>query len=305
MPILKLTREMREIKPNIVQTHTFPAAVVGRAAARAVGIPVIVDTLHNTYSWKQPRDLRIDRMLGKITNRVVCVSNAVRDFAIEQNPKIPAEKFEVIYNGVDTGRYHPRSNRAETLERFGINPESLVVGSVSRLVRQKRVADLVAAAPRVLDQFSNTHFLIAGDGPAAAALKDEIRVNGLESKFTFTGTVYDTENLYPACDVYAQMADREGFGLSMAEAMASGTAVIAANAGAIPEIVHHGQSGLLYEAGNLQGLSDGICTLLGDMEKRTALGAQARHDIETKFNIQAVPENYRNLWNRLLREAAV
>lgn len=65
-PILHLAQAMRELQPNIVQTHTFPAAVVGRVAAKLAGVPVIVDTLHNTYSWKQPRDLRIDRLFGTV-----------------------------------------------------------------------------------------------------------------------------------------------------------------------------------------------------------------------------------------------
>jgi glycosyltransferase involved in cell wall biosynthesis len=303
-PILRLADTMREVRPNIVQTHTFAAATVGRAAAKLAGVPAIVDTLHNTYTWKDAHSLRIDRFLGRVTDRIVCVSKAVKDYAIEQNPRIPADKYHVIYNGVDTDRFHPRDNREQTLARYGISPEEVVVGSVSRLVSQKRVLDLVAAAPLVLDQFPRARFLVAGDGPMAAKLADTVRENGLERSFTFTGTVRDTENIYPAIDVFAQTAGREGFGLSTAEAMASGTAVVAANTGAIPELVQHNKNGLLYGVGDVSALAENVNLLLGDEQRRAQLGRQAMHDIASKFNITAVPENYRAFWYDLLASKA-
>jgi glycosyltransferase involved in cell wall biosynthesis len=299
-PILELADGIRGLQPNIVQTHTFAAATVGRTAAKLAGIPVIIDTLHNTYSWKDKHSLRIDRFLGRFTDRIVCVSNAVKDYAIEQNPRIPADKYHVIYNGVDTSRFHPRANREQILERFGISPEQLVVGSISRLAPQKRVSDLIAASKEVLTHHPQAHFLVAGDGPMAGKLIDEVRSGDLEQSFTFTGNVRDTENLYPAIDVFTQTAEREGFGLSTAEAMASGTAVVAANTGAIPELIKHGETGLLYEVGDVSGLAESITTLLNDKQRRVRLGHNAIEIINNQFNITAVPENYRTLWRQLI-----
>jgi glycosyltransferase involved in cell wall biosynthesis len=301
---MQLASAIRDIQPNIVQTHTFPAAVVGRAAAKLAGVPVIIDTLHNTYSWKQPKDLRIDGFLSRFTDRIVCVSQSVRDYAVDQNPRIPSDKYEVIYNGVDTKRYRPRDNREETLKRFGVDPGKLIVGSISRLVGQKRVADLIAAAPDILQQFPNAHFLIVGEGPTATRLIKGVHDQKLEESFTFTGNVQDSENVHSACDVFAQLAEREGFGLAMAEAMASGSAVVAAKTGAIPEIVQHGRNGLLHEVGDIKALTDNICTLLGDAGMRDALGTQAVQDIEENFNLETVPQKYRRLWYGLLSATA-
>lgn len=178
--------------------------------------------------------------------------------------------------------------------------EQLVIGSVSRLVKQKRVADLVGAAPNVLEQFPNAHFLVTGDGPTSVQLAEQVSDLGLGKSFTFTGTVKDTENLYPALDVFAQTADREGFGLSMAEAMASGTSVVAADTGAIPELVQDGHNGLLYAVGDIPALTEKICSLLGDTETRRRLGRQATQDIAENFPIGAVPQKYRELWGSLL-----
>jgi glycosyltransferase involved in cell wall biosynthesis len=299
-PVLRLANVIKDFEPNIVQTHTFGAASLGRAAAKLTGVPVIVDTLHSVYTWKDRSALRIDGILGKWTDRIVCVSSTVQEYAIQQNPRIPANKYEVIPNGVDVGRYHPRSNREDTLARFGVSSEKLVIGSVSRLVQMKRTRDLVAAAPKILRKYPNTHFLIVGDGPAAIGLTNRVEELDLQESFTFTGTVADTENIYPALDVFAQTSEREGFGLSLAEAMACGTAVIASNTGAVPELVRPGHNGLLYEVGDVEALTKGICSLLADPKKRERFGVQANHDIESNFNLSAVPDKYRELWNRLL-----
>lgn len=299
-PILELADAMKELQPNIVQTHTFAAATVGRTAAKLAGVPAIIDTLHNTYTWKDKHSLRIDRFLARFTDRIVCVSSAVKDYAIEQNPRIPADKYYVIYNGVDTGKFHSRVNREQTLERFGISPEQLVVGSISRLVAQKRVSDLIAASKEILTHHPQVHFLIAGDGPRAGNLIEEVRVGDVERSFTFTGNVNDTENLYPAIDVFAQTAEREGFGLSAAEAMASGTTVAAANTGAIPELIKHDNTGLLYNVGDISGLAESITGLLSDKDRRVRLGQTAMKVIDDRFNITAVPENYRTLWRELI-----
>lgn len=304
-PIIRLAHKIRQIQPNIVQTHTFSAAVVGRSAAKLAGVPVIIDTLHNTYDWKRSMDLYSDRLLAQFTDRIVCVSQSVRNYAVAQNPAIPASKYQVIYNGIDTKRYHPRSNREEILTRFGIGSETLVVGSVSRLVKQKRITDLIAAASDVVRHFPDVHFLVVGDGPAAEGLIRNVRDRGLEESVTFTGAIQDTENIYPACNVFTQLAEREGFGLSMAEAMASGTAVVAANTGAIAEIVQHDRNGLLYKVGDIQGLANNICTLLSSAERRMALGKQAIQDIESNFNIASVSPKYSELWSELLWETKI
>lgn len=299
-PIRALARAIKEHRANIVQTHTYPAAIVGRTAAKLAGVPVIVDTLHNTYHWKQPRDLGIDRFLARWTDEIVCVSEGVRSYAIDQNPGIPSEKFSVIHNGVDVSRYYPRGNRNEVRARLGISPSELVVGAVGRLVKQKRARDLIEAAPGILNQFPNAKFLVVGDGPLASQVAEDAANRGVEESVIFTGTVHDTENIYPALDVFAQLADREGFGLTLVEAMASRTAVVAAKSAPIPEIVDHGRNGMVFEIGDVRALESHIVTLFGDDELRSRLGSEAERDVQLKFSIPNTAANYRSLYHDLV-----
>lgn len=303
--ILKLTKTIQEHRANVVQTHTYPAAIVGRTAAKLTGVPVVLDTLHNTYNWKRPRDLRIDRFLARWTDRIVCVSDAVKDYAVEQNPGIAPDKYTVIHNGIDMSRYHSRGNRNETRARYGISPDDLVVGAVGRLVKQKRARDLIGAAPTIVRRFPNARFLVVGDGPLASQLAMEAESGGVGDSFIFTGTVRDTENIYPACDVFAQLADREGFGLTMVEALASGTAVVAARSAPVPEIVEHGRNGIIFEAGDVEALETHISALFSAPDLRAKLGQKAMQDVRQKFDIAVTARKYRALYSELLQRKNV
>lgn len=301
-PIRALARAIKEHRANIVQTHTYPAAVVGRAAAKLAGVPVVVETLHNTYTWKQPRDLRIDKFLARWTDRIVCVSDGVRDYALEQNPGIPSDKFIVIHNGIDTGRYHARDNGNEARARFGISPDDLVVGAVGRLVKQKRARDLIEAAPAIVSRFPNARFLIVGDGPLASQLEAEAEDRGVREHFVFTGTITDMEEVYSAFDVFAQLADREGFGLTMVEAMASRKAVVAAKSAPVPEIIDHGRSGIVFEIGDIKALESNISALFSDPELRAGISQQAEQEARQRFDIAVTAAKYEELYDELLRE---
>lgn len=298
--IRRLVGAMRDFQPDVVQTHHYPAGIVGRTAARIAGVPVIIDTAHNTYYWKESRDLRIEAFLSRWTNCIVCVSAAVRDFAIRQNPRIPPDKFRLIYNGVDTTRYRFRGNGLAVRQRFELGPNDLVVGFVGRLVPQKKLEDLIDAAEAVVRRFSQARFLVIGEGPLGGRLEQEARRRGLANFFRFAGTVQDTENVYQTFDVLTQLASREGFGLSMAEAMASRVPVVAANARPIPEIVRHGCNGLIFEIGDLVGLVDAICTLLADASLRQKMGLQAERDMHRQFPLSATATNYYKLYCELL-----
>lgn len=298
-PVLRMSQEIKHIQPDILQTHTFGASTRGRAAAKLAKVPVIIDTLHNTYTWKDSHALKIDRLLGRITDRIVCVSNAVMDYAVSQNPGIPACKYEVIHNGVNTEHYFRRERTTEMYERFGIDPDELVVGSVCRLVSQKRTRDLVEAAPHILLRFPNAKFLIVGAGPEYENLVKQVEHLRLGDRFIFTGMLDDTASTYSVMDVFAQTSEREGFGLSLAEAMASGVSVVAAKTGAIPEIVRNGINGSIYEVGDVESLAESINKLLASASMRSHLGTIAAKEIRERFSITKMSEGYRELWYRL------
>jgi glycosyltransferase involved in cell wall biosynthesis len=274
----------------------------GRDDERLAGVPVIVNTAHNTYYWKGPRDLRIEAWLSRWTDRIVCVSEAVREFEVQQNPRIPAMKFKTIYNGIDTARYFPRNNGLEMRRRFGLAPEHLVIGFVGRLVPQKKLEDLIEAAAHVVRCFPQARFLVLGEGPLGPKLQQEAERRGLASFFRFAGVVHDAENGIQAFDVLAQLASREGFGLSMAEAMASGIPPVAANAAPIPEVVQHGRNGFVFDVGDVAGLVRCVNLLLADPELRRRLGSQAALDVSQRFPISATATNYHQLYQELLAE---
>lgn len=181
-----------------------------------------------------------------------------------------------------------------------ISGDDLVIGSVCRLVPQKRVQDLVEIAPTILSKFPSTKFLIVGDGPLRSQLEALVVQLGLAKLFRFTGFREDREQLLSICDVFVQLADREGFGLSMVEAMACGIPVVAARSAPIPEIVNHNVTGIIVEIGDVDSLSKAVCSLLGNLSLREQLSAGAVEDVRQRFAIRCTVKKLESLYQKFL-----
>ena len=291
---------MQKHKIEIVQTHLYPAAIIGRAAAIIARVPVIIDTLHNLYTWKGPKDLFIDRHLSRWTDLIMCDSDAIRFFTERQNPRINPRKFRTIYLGVDLVRFKPDPPNWNLAAQFGLSSSDLIVANVSRFVPQKRVGDLIQASPAILKVFPSVKFLVIGDGPQKDELQNQARIIGVENAFRFVGFRTDTERILPFCHIFTQLASREGFGLAMVEAMACGVPVIAALSAPIPEIVTNRVNGLTIEIGDIEELSSAICLLLANPSLRQTLSRNALEMVHQRFDIQRTANELEQLYQKLL-----
>ena len=186
--------------------------------------------------------------------------------------------------------------------------------AVARLAAEhsyKGIDTLIAAWPRVLEQVHDAHLVIVGDGsdrPRLGAL-----ATGVEGSVTFVGAVGDTEleRFYSESSVFALPSRTsidpphgEGFGLVYVEAGAAGLAVIAERAGAVPEVVADGESGLLIEPGDVDGLSGALTTLLRDPRFAERLGAEGRRRASTLFSYERFRDGVRDLLSVRLRPSA-
>jgi phosphatidyl-myo-inositol dimannoside synthase len=179
--------------------------------------------------------------------------------------------------------------------------------AVARLVVEhsyKGIDKLIAGWPRVLTQVRDAHLVIAGDGSDRPRLAALALATGVERSVKFVGAVGDAdlERLYSGSAVFALPSrtsvdppQGEGFGLVYIEAGAAGLAVVAERAGAIPEVVADGESGLLIEPGDIYGLSDALTRLLRDPELAERLGAEGRRRASTVFSYERFRDGVRDL----------
>lgn len=183
-------------------------------------------------------------------------------------------RSRTIFNGVDIQRFQPRAKPQG-------GPVELI--TVANLVENKGVHFLLRALGRL--RAPEVRLRVVGDGPAQPALRALAEQLGLQHQTEFLGLRNDVHELLATSDICVQPALAEAFGLTIAEAMACGCALVASRVGGIPELVLHEQTGLLVEPGDEGGLAAAIDRLLRDPALRLRLGALSRQRACEHFDL--------------------
>ncbi len=199
-----------------------------------------------------------------------------------------------LYNPVDLDRFHPDRSGAGIRAELMLPDHAPLVGMVAHLTKWKGHEDFIRIALRLSEQVPGVRFLVSG-GPIyeteghegyAESLKRRAVDLGLAGRILFLGARDDIPEILAATDVLLHCPTApEPFGRVVAEAMAAGRPVVAANAGGIPEIVEHDVTGLLVTPGDVSGFAAAVQRLLGDPALRHSLGAAGRRRAEQLFAV--------------------
>lgn len=275
---------------GLVHSHGKGAGLYGRLAARWVGVPAI-HTFHGIHYAGYPAGARaaylaLERLLGGMSATVVHVSESqAREAAVLG--LCPPGRTRVIANGVDAERI-----RAGALPRdaaraaLGLEPGTLVLGTVARLDPVKALDVLLEAFARVSRAQPAVHLVVIGDGPEAGRLRALARTLGVDARVRFAGLVADASRLLPAIDVYVSASRREGLPLSLLEAMALGLPVVATRVPGHVDVVAEGVTGLLAAQGDPAGLAEALGALLADAARRETMGEAGRRHVENRFRVE-------------------
>ncbi|HWW91815.1 MAG TPA: glycosyltransferase, partial [Vicinamibacteria bacterium] len=123
---------------------------------------------------------------------------------------------------------------------------------------------------------------------------------GLEDRVRFLGTQESIEEIAGLADVFLLPSELESFGLSALEAMASGVPVVGSDAGGLPEVVKHTESGFLLPVGDVEGMAARTLEILKDEEHRREMGRAGRRRVEFLFNADRVVSQYERYYERVL-----
>jgi glycosyltransferase involved in cell wall biosynthesis len=176
-----------------------------------------------------------------------------------------------------------------------------LVGAVARLEEQKGLRYLIEAARSVLDQGQEVHFVVVGDGPLRPALQGMINELGLDRHISLLGRRDDMSNIYASLDLLVMPSLDEGLPMVLLEAMGAGVPVIATPVGAVPRLLHDGETGLLVEPRDVAGLRDAILTMLRQPEFAMTMAVAGRALVRNYFSADAMAGQYANLYSNLLR----
>jgi glycosyltransferase involved in cell wall biosynthesis len=302
---------MKREKPDIVHTHAAKAGALGRLAAIFSGVPIKVHTFHGHIfdgyfsPFKAAVFLFIERFLALFTNRVITVSDAVKDEIVNKLRVTSRTKCVVVPLGLELDKFIQCSGRSGTIRKeFDIEDEALVVGIVGRLVPIKNHKMFLDVANMVSKKVlaSDVRFMIIGDGEMRPSLEEYANEIGISQHVVFTGWRKEIASAYADLDIVALTSLNEGTPVSLIEAMASAKPVIATNVGGIRDIIIHGENGLLAKSGDAKEFSDRLIELLMDGEMRMRLGSRGRESVRTKYSKERLVKDIEAVYEECLRE---
>ncbi|HVF13216.1 MAG TPA: glycosyltransferase family 4 protein [Acidimicrobiales bacterium] len=303
--VVDLFRLFRRERPDIVHTHSSKAGLVGRLAARLAGVPVVLHTVHG-WSFQggmSPAGRRMtiacERLAAKWTTALVVV--AARDAEVGLAARIGRpDQYALVRSAIDVDRLRRTAgSRAEARLAFGIPDGAPVVGTVTRLCRQKDPETLLRAHRRVVDHRPDAHLVVVGDGPLRAeveAMVDDLR---LRPHVTLLGPRSDVAALLPGFDVFVLSSRWEGLPRVIVEAMAAGVPVVSTEVGGISEAIEDQESGLLAPAGDAAALGDAAVRVLDDPSLAARLRRAAQVDVE-EFDVGVMVDRLDDLYSTLL-----
>ncbi len=295
--VAEAARLLRRERGAILHAHRYKENLLAWLVGRWLGARALVTTLHGLddpgvhepcASAARRARIRLNRLLVRRGfTCAVAVSGEMRAALVERLG-FAADRVEVIRNGVPV----PAERRAD---RAGRLPR---VGSVGRLVPVKGFELAVEIAAALRRRPGGVRLSILGDGPLRGALLARARVLGLDETFELCPPRDDPGPFYRALDVYLSTSRHEGMPLSVLEAMACGTPVVAPRVGGIPEAVTDGGEGFLIDGRDPDAFAARCRLLLADAGLRRAMGGRARERVRTAFSVEAMGEAYLKLYER-------
>jgi len=284
---------------------------------------------HATSAWiaremlrKQRQDVKVITTLHGTDITLVGQDpsfNAITKFSIERSDSLTAVSeylrketynafgctacdVKVIHNFIDPDEYN-RERYAPTLkDRLGSNHPIFM--HISNFRQVKRVRDIVGIFAKVNAEFPSRLVMI-GDGPERVAAEDETRRLGVEASVSFLGKIDDIAPLLASADIFLLPSETESFGLSALEALASCVPVVCTRVGGLPEVVRDGETGFLFDVGDVDGMARVSLDLLRDPERWQQMSKLAAADARARFSEEQIVTQYEHMYRTSLAAAPV
>lgn len=295
---------------DIIHCHGARGNLMGALLHRSTGIPVIT-TVHSDYRLDY-----LGRPLSRLTYGTINalalrrmsyrigVSDAMTDLLISRG--FDPDRLFTIYNGLDFSPRPTALSRGEYLTACGLshNGDSVVVGIAARLDPVKDVGTLIRGFSLAWQENKNLRLLIAGEGGQGAELRALAASLLPADVYHFCGWISDTDTFYHAMDVNALTSLSETFPYAITEGARAGLPTVSSRVGGIPYLIEHGITGLLFEAGNPEGLARCLVALGGDETLRRHLGQRLHAKAQADFSLESTHRRQLEIYDAVLRKEA-
>lgn len=317
----KLKQIIREFKPDIVHTHASKAGTLGRLAASACGVKVIVHTFHghvfHSYFGKAKTILfkNIERYLASKSTRIITISEKQKEEIGSIHKICSPDKIEIVPLGFDLSKFATNTDtkRKEFRSKYNLSDDTIAIGIIGRLVPIKDHDFFLEVVRNILHKSSKKlRFFIIGDGETRGSIEEKAKELNLDfqtekdqdysASLVFTSWIKDADWAIAGLDIIALTSKNEGTPVSLIEAQASSRPVVSTNVGGIENVVHNNVTGLLSPVGDLNLFTDNLNTLIDNDQKRFVFGSKAKENVIKKYHYQRLVNDVDYIYKKLLKE---
>jgi glycosyltransferase involved in cell wall biosynthesis len=303
-----LVKRLRDLRPDVVHTHSSKAGIIGRWAAHAVrdaaSKPMIVHTIHGLAFTASTHPLinhmykSLESWTAPITDKIVCVADAMRDQSLAGGVGKPGQ-YVTVYSGMETAPFlNPPMSREVIRRQLGLREDHIAVGTIARLFHLKGHDDLLDLAPGLCSRFPQLRFMWVGDGLLRSAFEKRIAEMGLQDRFILTGLVPPARipELANAMDILVHPSRREGLARALPQGGLCGCPCVTYDIDGAKEGVLSGQTGFVIPPFDKAMFGEAIAQLMGDESLRRSMGSAGREFALKRFDagvmVQALEKVY-------------
>jgi glycosyltransferase involved in cell wall biosynthesis len=315
----KIKQLIREFKPDIVHTHAAKPGAIGRMAAAAMKVPVIVHTYHghvfHSYfsSAKTKVFINIERYLGKKSSAIIAISEQQHKELVTDYRIAPASKFRIVPLGLDLDKFSSgNEEKRKTFRSFySIDDNTIVITITGRMVPVKN-HELFLQGIKYLLQHADKRIkaFIVGDGETRSAMETKAKELGIgfstekdtvhDKPLVFTSWRSDIDVINAGSDIITLTSLNEGTPVSLIEAHAAGKPVVSTRVGGIEAIVAENSTGLLSEIRDAESYCRNLYEMVVNDELRKQFGNVAAVRVKEQYSYQRLVRDMKGLYGELL-----
>ncbi len=288
----------QEGKFDVIHAHDWLVTYSAKTLKHAFDIPVVA-TIHATESGRNSgihddtqRYINDSEWLLTYEATEVIVNSNFMKNDLQRIFGLPYEKINVIPNGINLNNFSGVDRDYDFRRQYAMDNEKIIL-YLGRLVYEKGVQNLIAAMPKILDNYHDSKLVICGRGGMINELRQEVHNLGIDDKVYFAGYCDSkkVQKMYKCADVAVFPSTYEPFGIVTLEAMLAGVPTVVSDVGGLNEIVKHGVTGMKSYAGNSNSIADSVLSLLYDPKLCDTVSKNAVKEVKELYN-----------WNKIAQD---
>mgnify|MGYP000863670538 FL=1 len=312
----RIKRIIEEFQPDIVHTHAAKAGALGRRAAKAAGVPIIVHTYHGHVFQGYFSPLKttvykaIERRLSKSSTRIIAISSLQKAELVNTHKVCSDQQTVVIPLGFDLSKFHENriENRARTRHQFQIADDEIAIGIVGRLAPIKNHLFFIDVLKEIARKTTKkVKVFIVGDGTERTAIEQHIQAfNWPENvHIQLTSWIKEIEIFNPGMDIICLCSKNEGTPVSLIEAQAANVPVISTNVGGVSDIVADKKTGIIVTSGTQTEYTEKLLELIENDGLRSEMSQSGWEYVKEQFHYTRLANDVKQLYFKLLNEKNV